>query len=471
MSVKDKFKASKLSDVQEQIDKGNQFLSQNGNNSNGFVDKIETRRFDDGRHKFRIWSPHEDTKGYAIPFVTVWLPAYVYERDKQGKPKQDKEGNYVTKKSKKPIFNARVHGNTDKDIVEEYIRIAEEQIQNNETDDDVINEKIDNLHHFQNGLSYKPDYVMYASEVKKGEKSEPFVLQVTNAQMNQLNKIAAMQDEDDEEIVTDPFTDPEIGRCLVLEKDSQAKDNRDRYIFNIDTAIDKQTQKIKLYPLSEEELEKYDKLLSLEQRFGSNVYTQRDFEFALEGVKMYDEDNEIGAVQTQEFQELVTELQDQYPEKRSFDKKDDGRKEESENKEVEKEQESNEKFVSATQNTDESDDEYEEEEGDEEEEESGDQLDNMDRAELKAFIKKNGYSIKVQRKWSDDTIRDKIREEQEEDDLPWKDTNPDEGDVEKSKDEVEEGQVEQEKSNNEQEGGSIKDRLQKFKQKSNQKNE
>ena len=30
-------------------------------------------------------------------------------------------------------------------------------------------------------------------------------------------------------------------------------------------------------------------------------------------------DNDIGAVQTQEFQELVTELQDQYPEKRSFD--------------------------------------------------------------------------------------------------------------------------------------------------------
>lgn len=440
MSIKDRFKPTKLENFQKEMDKGNQFIN-NQNNSQERADKVEVNKFDDGTHKFRILPAHEDTKSFAIPFVTVWVPAYTYDRDENGKVKQDKEGNYVKKKSKKPVFNARQHGSANRDIVEEYVKIAKEQL-DNETDDQVKQQKLDKLNHFKDGLIYKPDYVMYACEVKKGEKSEPFVLQVTNGQMKKINKVAAMQDEDDEALETDPFTDPEIGRCLILQKDSNAQNNSDKYIFSIDTAIDKASQKVKLYPLTEEELEKFDQFESLEERFGSSVYTKRDFSIALEGLQMYDEDNGFGVVQLQEFQEIAEELESQLPDQPS---QDDSEQQDNGNTQ----NESNDQFVTPTSinNSDEDEEEEDDEEEDEEEPTEGDQFDAMDRASLKAFIKKNGYSIKVSKKWSDEHIRQRIREEQQNDDLPWKDQEPNEKEVsDQSNKDIEEDQSEKDMS-------------------------
>lgn len=62
-------------------------------------------------------------------------------------------------------------------------------------------------------------------------------------------------------------------------------------------------------------------------------------------------------------------------------------------------------------------DEDEEEESEEDEDDSdedseeGDELDEMDRSELKAYIKENELEITVKKSWSDDDIREKIREE------------------------------------------------------------
>lgn len=77
----------------------------------------------------------------------------------------------------------------------------------------------------------------------------------------------------------------------------------------------------------------------------------------------------------------------------------------------------------------EEEDEDEEEESDDEEEsdedsEEGDELDDMDRGELKDYIKENELEITVKKSWSDDDIREKIREamgdeeDEEEDEAP-----------------------------------------------------
>lgn len=63
-------------------------------------------------------------------------------------------------------------------------------------------------------------------------------------------------------------------------------------------------------------------------------------------------------------------------------------------------------------------------EEDEDEEEEGDELDDMDRGELKDYIKENELEITVKKSWSDDDIREKIREamgdeeDEEEDEAP-----------------------------------------------------
>lgn len=58
--------------------------------------------------------------------------------------------------------------------------------------------------------------------------------------------------------------------------------------------------------------------------------------------------------------------------------------------------------------------EVEEEEAETEEpeetEEEGDEFSDMDRAQLKAYIKENGLDVKVMKKWDDDTLREAIRE-------------------------------------------------------------
>jgi hypothetical protein len=51
----------------------------------------------------------------------------------------------------------------------------------------------------------------------------------------------------------------------------------------------------------------------------------------------------------------------------------------------------------------------EEEEPEEEPEEEGDEFDEMDRKELKDYIKEHGYEIKVTKSMSDDDVRDEIR--------------------------------------------------------------
>lgn len=62
----------------------------------------------------------------------------------------------------------------------------------------------------------------------------------------------------------------------------------------------------------------------------------------------------------------------------------------------------------------EEEEEEEEEESEEEEtEEEGDELDQMDRGELKALIKSEGFEIAVKKSWSDDDIRNEIRKAEE----------------------------------------------------------
>jgi hypothetical protein len=78
------------------------------------------------------------------------------------------------------------------------------------------------------------------------------------------------------------------------------------------------------------------------------------------------------------------------------------------------------------------DDEDEEEEDEEEEdEEEGVDLDELDRKELKAFIEENELDIKVLKKWSDDELRAKIQEalgEDEDEDEEEEEDEDEEGD-------------------------------------------
>lgn len=84
---------------------------------------------------------------------------------------------------------------------------------------------------------------------------------------------------------------------------------------------------------------------------------------------------------------------------------------EAEEEETEEEEKPKAKGKKAPAKDDDDEEEEEEtEEPEEEETEEGDEFDEMDRTELKAYIKKNGLEITVKKSMTDDDIRDLIRE-------------------------------------------------------------
>ena len=76
------------------------------------------------------------------------------------------------------------------------------------------------------------------------------------------------------------------------------------------------------------------------------------------------------------------------------------------------EEDENDKLAKEVEEEDADEDENDDDESEEEEnvEEGGDELDDMDRSELKAYIKEHGLDVKVTKKMEDDDIREAIRE-------------------------------------------------------------
>jgi hypothetical protein len=107
---------------------------------------------------------------------------------------------------------------------------------------------------------------------------------------------------------------------------------------------------------------------------------------------------EVNDICSEESEPEEAEPEDEEEEEAPFDEDD----EEAEEEEVEEDEED--------------EDDEEDEEEDEEEEDDEDVLAELNRKELKAFIKENELDVKVKKSMSDDDIRDAIREEIDEDD-------------------------------------------------------
>lgn len=89
---------------------------------------------------------------------------------------------------------------------------------------------------------------------------------------------------------------------------------------------------------------------------------------------------------------------------------DDDNEEAGEETEEPTEEEEAEELANEAEEEEETEEEVEEPYEEEEAEEDGDEFDEMDRTQLKAYIKEKGLDIKVMKKWDDDTLREAIRE-------------------------------------------------------------
>ena len=152
----------------------------------------------------------------------------------------------------------------------------------------------------------------------------------------------------------------------------------------------------------------------------------KDFERALEGLQNFDEENEIGLFDDDDWIEHLEEIKAQYD---SDDSEEDSssKKKTAVKKVVKKEYTKSEDADEADDEEEDDDEEKEEEENDED----GDEFGSMDRVALKKYITANGLEISVKKSMSDDDLRNAIRAAAKSDDA-------DEADDEEEDDETEE---------------------------------
>ena len=360
-----KFKTSSAA-AMKQADQETEAVVKNKENVNADYLKITP-----GSNKFRIYPYHPDGGGdtFAEAKVIHWLPTEVAERDSNNNVVNDpKTGKPKLKRTSKPIFNSKIHAGTKKDIVEEYISFAEKiakETYNDENQRKAFLEPIfGNFAKKVNGITARASWVVYADKIEGTGKKVFGRLEIGKAIKQRLNAIAA-NESSSEPLGTDPFTDINDGRAIVVIYNKEADKPQDYYITEIDSSFDKVSKMITLYPLTDEDLDKFEKYPSLASML-KNSYKRKDFDNALKGLKMFDDDNELGIFGYDEFLDTADEISQLYPE--------DG-----------------EAAVEA-------------------EEVSGDKFDQMNREELKAFIRDNKTGHVVRKEITDDMIRVQLRE-------------------------------------------------------------
>lgn len=361
-------------------------------------DRVEWLQIEEGTNKLRIYPAHPGTDSFVYPRCTIWLERQVeYEKD----------GEKIREIVKRPVFNSKVHGSTPKDLVEEYVKFATKMLEDEikiEQDDEAAKEltdKLATLQHWQNGLKYKTGWCFYANKYVNGQKHFGQI-EVTNGIKEKMNELSATEDVDDP-INTDPFTDVEEGKALIVTKTLEKVKNKKTGKTREETRYSATIEFRGNYALTDKELEEFEEVTPLEKIY-KNSFRLRDFQLQLEGLQIYDKKNKLGVFEYDQFNDILEEIRAYYPS--------------------------------------EEDEEQEEEEGAEETSNGGDEFDDMDRQALKKWINVNcpNKEIRILTSDSDDSLREKIRDfvalqeegdEEEEsyeeeapkeeyaDDLPW----------------------------------------------------
>lgn len=350
-----------------------------------------------GSYKIRIYPYHPDGGGntFAESKVVHWLPVETEEKDKDGNIIMDaKTKQPKIRKYNKPYFNSRVHGTYSRDVVEEYInfanKIAAETYPKDAQEQKKFLAPINGGYGTDfGGILATSSWAMYVDQIFDDGSKIFGRLEIGKAVKQRLNAIASNESAN-EPLGTDPFTDIVDGRAVIITYNANAEKAQDFYTTELDTSFDKVSKKVNLYPLSDEDLEKFLKYPSLHSQF-RNVYKRKDFDNVIKSLKLFDDTHNIGVFQYDEFLDICEEISNHYP----VDIEEVKREEMRDGKDIEKMFSGNGKKEVLSKK---------------ELSKSRDSFDDMDREELKDYCRSEKTGIIITNKMSDDDVRDKLRE-------------------------------------------------------------
>jgi hypothetical protein len=322
--IRKKFAGAKLASLKE-TRKEAEKKSKTGNRWPGHHDIKE------GLNMFRFAPPHSPEDPSYFPFRSTWLECDVPKKDGDDKII---EGEFERKNRR--IFSAVIHSEVvEKDPIEMYIEKVYE-LASTITDKKEREKFLYPITGFRNNGKWTPgirpstNYVAYAWKDDELGRLELYPNIVK--EMDKLN----MDGSDEEAAEIDCFSDPDNGVSLIITYDPNAEKGK-KYIvskknwdptpyinkFGQEKGMEKWNIDRNKERVTDEQLEDFAKKESLRAIY-VDVYTLKDFNLALNGLKIFDDKHEYGIFNDESFIIALKELESLLPEKSEDDKVKDG---------------------------------------------------------------------------------------------------------------------------------------------------
>jgi hypothetical protein len=369
MGIRDKFRATPVAAFKKKVEEENEELA---------VGKNDYLQCEDGKTiKIRFLPAHPGGEDFYVRRKMHWVTV------------ENDEGD----KGRRTVPNSIQHGGYEKDIIEEYMAFAATSLNPKDKDDLEKLEAIRGDYPRKDGLKGSNTWVAYALKID-GTKREFGLFEFKKQVRDAINKETLTEDAENP-IEVDPFTDPDNGYAVLIKYLSKPNKKKGEDFY--DTTLAK-----KPTPVTDEELERLEKATPLTELYGK--YTMKDFERALNGLQNFDSEHEVGLFENEDWLKIVEEVRAQFDEEEEeTDKPSKKAKAVDKKKQVAK---PSSKKVLVKDEEEEADDEQEDAPAAEE----GDELDGMERNDLKQLIADKELEIVVKKSMSDDDIRALIRE-------------------------------------------------------------
>lgn len=277
---------------------------------------------EDGEYLLRFWPTPVENSYFMLPTMVHYLNMEL-DKYQDGNLVLDASGNPVREVRKGTVFNSRIHGGTEKDIIDEYISFV------NKLADDLYGadkagkkEYLKHIYGFNapggkyvGGIDGVLDYVAYVSLLEKNSKGEYVEKDFGRVRLRpsirkQMLKLSAGEDGEDGPS-SDPFSDPDDGFIVKITKDSVAGKKDPANYYQV-TWCTRNHIPVK-WPLPEGFESKYDEMQTLSETY-ENKYNIKDFNNALDGLQRFDSEHKYGVFSYDEFMDICETIATFYPE-------------------------------------------------------------------------------------------------------------------------------------------------------------
>lgn len=289
--------------------------------------RVDFLQLEEGLNVLRLCPPHDPNQPNYQPIRTTYLEVDVSMIGEDGK-----EINGKTERKKKRIFISTIHGNDKilKDPVELYIEYVYKRANDEFSDKDAkakflnpITGFRDKKGNWNSGIKPSTNYIFYA--FKDGVLGRIELYPQILKKMEELN----ISEDSSDIIEVDIFSDPISGCSLLVDFDKSAKPGEKYKVskksFDFTKYLKKANGDEKLaFQLFSEDKEK-EKLTQaqLEEWWGKeplekiykNVYSMRDFDLAINGLRIFDQTHGFNLFENDEFISELEKIQATVPEK------------------------------------------------------------------------------------------------------------------------------------------------------------